>query len=461
MVDAVITHHRVTVTGDEPHYLIVARALTHFSPHVFGAYQQDYRTHYFYAWPPGSSLVPLAQQHMFAGSHGVVSIHGLGVPLLLMPSLAVAGKHEAVGGFLAITAAGIAFLFARGSSLAHLGRRGQLLFALVLVGPTVLIAATQLYPDLPAGLLLACSVLELARAERDRALGPLGGVVVAVSVAFLPWLHIKNLAPAIVVLVAATLIARRVRVDRRLLLGAAATVAASWALLLAYNLYYFGHPLGVPQASPSVDKSALAVTIGLLFDRDQGLFVQVPLVVIGIVGLLLARRAAPIAIGASLLSTAAVLALNGSYLTRPYGGDSLAGRFEWTAVPLLLAWSPFAIRRVAEVRSRAWLLGAVAAALWVVEWLPVPLGHHHPYNAGPLIPIFGTTYYPGWWWGLNPTLPAIWRTGPVVGRPGLGVALELAIVLLGTAAVLLLARGPTSDQEPATGDAARSAATAS
>ena len=117
-------------------------------------------------------------------------------------------------------------------------------------------------------------------------------------------------------------------------------LAVSWGLLLAYDLYYFGHPLGLPQSGLGITKAGLALSLGLVFDRQQGFVVQVPATVLGLVGMWRARRSHPLAALSSALTVVFLLFLNGSYTGVPYGGGALAGRFEWTVVPLVLLRVP-------------------------------------------------------------------------------------------------------------------------
>jgi len=49
LVYAFMRSKGVSSTGDEPHYLIVAKALSHFTVHPLQAYKVDLRTHQIYA----------------------------------------------------------------------------------------------------------------------------------------------------------------------------------------------------------------------------------------------------------------------------------------------------------------------------------------------------------------------------------------------------------------------------
>ena len=85
--------------------------------------------------------------------------------------------------------------------------------------------------------------------ESRRHLDAFGIGVSALSLALLPWLHQQNLVPAGLVLIAFALLARRTH-QWRAFLAMGGVAALSWLVLLAFNLYDYGHLLGLPQPFP-------------------------------------------------------------------------------------------------------------------------------------------------------------------------------------------------------------------
>ena len=59
----------ITLTGDEPHYLVIAMSLTHLDPHVLWAYQRVSQTHYI---DIGRAADMAGHQHV-VGPHGPVT----------------------------------------------------------------------------------------------------------------------------------------------------------------------------------------------------------------------------------------------------------------------------------------------------------------------------------------------------------------------------------------------------
>ena len=193
-----------------------------------------------------------------------------------------------------------------------------------------------------------------------------------------------------------------------------AVVLAGWALLLGYNLFFFGHPEGLPQPHPTLTGTSVTRVLALVFDRDQGLLVQVPTVLLGVLGLWAARRMVPWAVGATVAGSVLMILVNGTFTSDvPFGGAALAGRFEWTVAPMLLAWAPFLL--VAIERHRARILGVACRHRSRCGWRkPSPSfeGTHQYVNAmiAPFAP-WDPTLYPGWWPGLGGALPTFLAPG--------------------------------------------------
>lgn len=393
--------------GDQAHYLIAGQALSHLSLHPAPEYSRDFLTHFIYRWPHGATVTDYSVVQTYPGPHGSVFAHPIGLPLLLSPFLAVGSVPFALLGLFTITAAGLVSIHQRASRLAGLGGQGQVVFALALAAPALWLASTQIYPDLVSGVLLAAALVEIALVERHRHLSRYGAAVIALSLAFVPWLQIKNLAPALSCAVAAAVVIRRLGPERRLLFAMAAVVVAGLLLLLAYNQYFFAHLVGLPQPNPTFTLDSASRVLALVFDRHQGLLVQVPTVILGLLGLWVARRTVPWAAGAAAAGSLAMLVINGTYTSDvPFGGVALAGRFEWSVVPLLLAWAPFLLARLQIHRARLIGVGVAVAALWLAQGVPILRGDHVYVNAtfAPFAP-WDPALYPGWWPGSGQDLP--------------------------------------------------------
>ena len=97
-----------------------------------------------------------------------------------------------------------------------------------------------------------------------------------VSIAYLPWLQPKNFVPAVILLAALAFALRRARHPARLTATVGAVVLVSWLLFITFNLWFYGHALGLPEPPIHISGTGIEYILGLTFGRDQGLFVQVP-----------------------------------------------------------------------------------------------------------------------------------------------------------------------------------------
>jgi hypothetical protein len=437
----------VGVIGDQPAYLTQAQSLLRGSVHPLAIFERDLARHYFLAFPPGAKVGDKEVFEGFTGPTGIVSPFEPGLATLIAPFLAVGGQAGAFVGFFAVEIAGLVFVHQRVSRLCQLAWRAQVLLGVALSAPAVAVAATQLYPDLISGILLAAALVELARYELDRS-DRVTLVTIAVGVAVLPWLQIKNLIPAMLVCVAFALIAWRHRRPWLALVVVLLVAGIAWGGLIAYNLRIFGHVLGLPEPAPAWDLASLTRTIALLFDRHQGLFVQLPTAMLGVIGL---RRAASPAFWtalAALTAVGTVLVLNGTYASNPFGGATPAGRFEWTAMPVAVAFGAFALAHWQNQRRALLRAACVVAALWVFQAAAlISYRHTDLYFTQPS--PWDPAAYPGWWPGLDRLLPQFVTPPHLLGHPAVGVAF---VVLVSVALVwiptLPLPRLRTTRQMP-------------
>ena len=431
----------VALTGDEPSYIIQAQSYLHLNPHILATVRSDLARHALSAYGIGA---PVSSVASFPGPHGVISPFEPGLGILLMPFVATGRLFSgAVVGMLALNSAGLILIHRRATRLAYLGRRAQVLLALLLASPAVLMAMNQIYPDLISGIVLACPIIEIALVERTRTVTRTNTAIVAVSAIILPWLQVKNIVPAVIVVVAFAVAARRARAPGRRLVVASVVAVVGWGLLFLYNHYYFGRLGGLPEPFPKVSINGIEYSIGLLFDRHQGLFVQIPFALIGLIGLWVARRRLPVAVIATVLSAGTVLILNGTYTSNPYGGLSLAGRFMWTLVPVAIAWTAVVINRWQRAGRLMWSPILVVAGFWIYQAVPIATGNHTYYNAFTVTPPWDPSTWPGWWPGFNRVLPQFDLPGHPLGAPAYAVVIVLALsAVLVIAAVQYMRSGP-------------------
>ena len=311
---------RLRVSGDEPHYLLMAQSLWRDGDLDL---RNNFAAEDYLEYTPG----PVRPHYGAPRRDGrPYPAHSPGLSMVLAPIYALAGRVGCVV-FLALCAAAAA---ARTSVFAEAwaGNAEVGLWAWVAaLGPPLLFYGFHVYTEAPAALatIVALELLLVATPTVPLAL------LAAVTASLLPWLHVK------MVLVAAALgVVGLVRLRGRpriAFLVLAALLAAAYAL---YFQVIFGSPTplalygGVPTDMSSSPVRALA---GLLLDRSFGLWPHAPLFLLALPGLVAVaarwRTAWPI-----LLVMAAVLAPALAWRMW-WGGQCPPGRFLVPLVPAL------------------------------------------------------------------------------------------------------------------------------
>ncbi|MEI8308658.1 MAG: hypothetical protein WCF99_16480 [Chloroflexales bacterium] len=436
------------ITGDEPHYLLVADSLLRDGDL---AVLNNYRIDTPVARELPGSAAP-ADTHTQNGH----SIHGVGLPLLLLPAYALGGVLGAKL-WLALLV-GLTPLAVYHAARAIVPGTGWPVAIAVLIGlgQPFVSAAGQIYPDLIAGLIMFWLLGAMAdphppARSPSRGLGGAGQRWIdGLLLASLPWLHIKFLLPAVIICLAyaqsgvshgstqpdslatkrrrgaailsknapTAVITDSLATKRRR--GEALRVASSPHRLVAssqnckaecahfetclmqrnrhftptilsislislglYNWRAFGAILGPYQPG---DATVLPTQIGMIFlglhiDRMQGLFVQAPLLLLGVFGLaffIAEQRRLAIITGLVYL---AVMLPHAAH-TNWYGGTSFAGRFFWSTALLWCFPLLYAVRHLqtcARLRLRLGLLMAVPVQVIFLAKVLIP--NSYTYNS--------------------------------------------------------------------------------
>ena len=440
------THGKFSLTGDEPHYLVMAESLRADGDLDLG---NNYA-------PSASPLAPepvAIEQHARLDRRGRLrSVHDPGVAMLLLPVYAVAVQ---VAG--AVPAAALAsvrmtpglFIYAI-VSLAQLALAclAMALLAAALVPavpiaharaavwiaaltPPLLANSFLVFPEVPA-LVVTCAVVWACGAGRARSWSL---PVAAVAIGLLPWLH-RKFALFALGLLFVLLWERRaeIRAAPRRAALAGALFAAPVAAFFALSWQWWGN-LGGPTAIDGVPLwiGSLAMGApGLLIDRENGLLVWGPIHLVALVAWWQTRaRTWPFAVPALLL--AVPCAAHNLW----WGGFAPAARFLVPLIPFLaVALAPMlAGRRV--VRALV-VLGIPQLVICAIGWQrprvlwPRGDGQNRVLEAIP---------------GLGPMLDAAlpsFRTGPL---DPVAVAVTIAVVA-GVAVSLHYAMRPAAATSP-------------
>lgn len=322
-------------TGDEPHYLLIASSLVH--DHDIDL-RDDYERRDGAGFYPGLE----AGGHAFdyRGDGRLISIHHVGLPILIAPALAVRESLHGVRLLLIVVSAVTAHqLFWLLAELGITTRRvvWGIWIAVVFSSP-LLTFSNQIYPDGPAALIVVYGArVLLAKSPSARSL-----FIASLASATLPWLHVRFLPLAVGIAVAVAY--RDFRLRRQPggthLLTLFPLPVSLLVLAVAFNSWY-GHPLPTAQynlANFFIKRSAASASgwytfgVGSLLSPAYGWLPFAPVHWLGLVGLVaFARRYARWALWA-LLCVGSYVLLVGS---AGGAGWSFPGRFLVPIMPLI------------------------------------------------------------------------------------------------------------------------------
>jgi hypothetical protein len=326
------------ITGDEPHYLVIATSLLRdHDLDVLDNYRdKDYQP--FYPYHLGDPRDPEDMHALYGRGGHLYSKHSLGLPLLLLPSMALGGHGLATVFMMGVAALLSVQTFLLARRCCGSRRISLVAWAAVSFSPPLLLYADQFYPEVPGALLLVAAVRGVLSARLDRR----RIVAVSLAVGALPWLHLRYVPLAVVIMLAALWRVRRARdLVPWLVLPAAAAGAA--LLALDWRLY-----LGVPRVDDYGVVSwtnLLAGVPGLLLDQQYGLLVYAPVYAVALLGLPLVRRSVA---GKATWAIPAVLAAYYAFIASFsywFGAFSPPARMLVPVVPLLVVPLSLALAR--------------------------------------------------------------------------------------------------------------------
>lgn len=350
------------LNGDEPHYLVITSAITDFqSFELTEAYQQEFRLRNLYP----SGLAPVDAQpeerntHAIEGPNGLYSIHGIGLPLILSPLYAIFGPAGAKITLFILFSFCIPVMWSFTKQFSQNNIVISISLIATLFSFTFVTASVQIFPDLITGFILLILIVYfnvfleqkcISKSSNFNSIKPkITYLAVLVTLAFLPWLHLKNAAPALVGTCALFLVTMQYYGWRLSLLGLF-PLFLSLALLAGYNHFAFDNVFGpyTDESSLEFSKNSLVVFLGLHLDQLHGIFLQNPIMVIGLLYLV------PffcwnwrIALLCLTLYISIILP-NAMHITAPFGGYSFGGRFTWAAACVFLFPTLFGLSRLAN-----------------------------------------------------------------------------------------------------------------
>lgn len=225
-------------------------------------------------------------------------------------------------------------------------------------------------------------------------------------------------------LLALPLVAYFVRHERRRLLPFCAPLVALGALLLAYNLYFFGHPLGAyPRAFRAIGYTSIASGFrgspwdgidGLLVSPNRGLFVFMPWTLFALWGAVRLWKENTFGWGRYLIAGTAALFLLYAQLERWWGGWTFGPRYLTDLMPF---FAFFLVPVWPRIQARLWIRTVFVAAIALALWVQVVGVYYYPAGDWDSRPVSVDDHPERLWDWSDTQIGRTWRAGPA--RPDL------------------------------------------
>lgn len=342
------------VTGDEPHYLVMADGLVKYgSFEQSRPYKDEFLNRKIYKGGLAQKdATPSAENtHAVLGAHGLFNVHNVGLPLLLAVPFLLGGKVGAKVLMILLTS-GIVFVTWRLAEKFIANDSEKIVVTILCCFSASLIpASSQIYPDVPAGLISLLGVYWFLTLEKVRSIRQ--EILLATLVAFLPWLQIKFALTSFILVLAIAGKSHYMTKDAMRARMVILVAAISCLLLAAYNYYAFGKVSGPYQSGAlEISRTSLMVLWGLISDQNQGFLFQNPLFFMGLMGVGLLYHEERLTAATWALVFLSLLVPNGMH-PNWYGGGSFSGRFEISGAIVFILPTIVGFARILKMRSRS------------------------------------------------------------------------------------------------------------
>jgi hypothetical protein len=374
------THGKYSVTGDEPHYLMVAESLV-------ADHDLDLANNY--ADGDGRRFGRpdlMIEGHARRTPNGELqSVRDIGLPLLLLGPYLIATRvapllppgllpqfrmdaglfaYSLLGLTMAALAASAAVLVFGAARRAASTRVAFMSGVTMALAPPVVSLSFLIFPEIPAMLVTAFALWVATRRSEELRWRDL--ILFALALGMLPWLH-RKYAPYGLALVLVTGWAHRASLmefsrQRLVILGALYVMPQLLLLAFTWSVWgTFGGALMLERAPFSLAAFRSGI-VGLLVDREHGLLIWAPVYAMVPTAWLLTRRDSwPL-----VLPTLILFVMSASH-DQWWGGWCPAGRYLVPLAPI----AAYVVARAAHypsIRALALLLLPLQALITVVIW---------------------------------------------------------------------------------------------
>lgn len=264
-------------TGDEPHYLIIARSLaSDFDADLKNNYenQDSYRDFY-------PAFLEYENIHNTPGknSGGIYSLHSIGLPALISPFFLAGGRIGVMMFMAFIAALAVMLLFMIMTSL-DFGMQRSLLFASIYgIAAPFSVNSSLVLTEIPSVLIVLYCIRLLVSGKGN-------SIIFFAGIGFLPWLHSKYaLLSGVIYLLRYIILFREKKFRIQDEAANNAVIAASAAVFFIHYFHIYGKPAGTALSDIFVSSSfyfifsvkhALKAFFAILADRNFGILFYAP-----------------------------------------------------------------------------------------------------------------------------------------------------------------------------------------
>jgi hypothetical protein len=276
------------LTGDEPHYLIIAKS-------IIDDFDLDVKNNYEYE-AAHSEIIGPTDRHATPHNDKEYSVHLFGLPILLSLPFYFFGITGAK--IFMCLVSGIVALLAYRIFLPKLSNEiiSSWAAATFCISLPFLLAAQQIYSEILTGLICCWSIVMLYKLIDEQEIRFVARLIWMVSLSFLMFVHIKNiLVVFLICLIYLTLCLVRLRTRRSTIKNAIQqcsllVIPLLSVIVLATYLRttvgsYFGSPYHSNPLTFGLHEN-LRVFLAFHFDQVSGLFLQNPFILVGLLGLI-------------------------------------------------------------------------------------------------------------------------------------------------------------------------------
>lgn len=339
------TYVNNSITGDEPHYLLMSYSLMHDKDlNLKNNFEND-DAKTFYPGLSADQQVGLGQGT--SNSDRWYSIHGIGLPIMLLPGFAIAGKAGAVFTMVLLATITIWLTMAWTYQVTNNRRLSYFAAASMLCMYSYNGLAGYIYPDVVVAGLTLAALLIIERHYGQWVFRSLVGLICG----FLLLLHLKTIVIGGPLLL---LLAYKLwREEKRLPWEGVIIFIAMLVYFFLSNHGWFGvwNPTKIYGGLTFYSASPLAITSAILFDSMRGLLIYNPIMLLIFVGLPVwykrSRRSLFFALFVTLPSIVAFGTFRGWN-----GGDSQIGRYAIDFLPILIPAVAFAVDALKQCWQR-------------------------------------------------------------------------------------------------------------